>query len=348
MTLSVETIERSDPLHLQPWLISRCKRIFNPASTFWNRMTYLFPRVNPYDLPRGSDITERYGVYTDDSNGIRKTGEVEVRAMYEAAGFVSMEDWRCGPTAYGENWVGVSLVKPERRGSELMIPYAGLAQLNLKDEKRVKINGLIPLDGIGPGKNTLPVSSENGVVTIAMRREGRAFDHAISFYNVKIASGKTDYLRDELIPVAPWCRDRIGLTGLPIDLPTGSGQKSRQLWMLHGVRKTPRGSYDEYEYEYALGLGVRTELPRGRVVWQITEKALYTHDQVRKAIEDIGITPEDRDPHKRVIYSTGVSRTNGHITIALSFGDWATFRVVEKTSALTEAVQRSELIARAA
>lgn len=349
MAKPIETLERRSPLKIQPWLVSRHERMFNPALAYWNGRIFLFPRVNPYDVPENySDVTDKYGVYTETSNGTHKTSEVRVRAMYEAAGFVSMEDWRCGETTHGENWVGVSLVRDEsKKGSpKLLLPYAGLARLNVKNHNRVSIDKFMPLDDIGPAKNILPVSSENGLVIVAGRRERRAFDHTISFYEISTSSGKADYLRDEVIPTAPWCPDKVGLTGSPIILEPEFGQKSRQLWILHGSAKTGRGTYDEYEY--AVGAGIRTVDQRGRINWQVTQQGLYTHPQTGEAIGDLGINPEDRDPTKKVVYSTGVLRTNGHLIIALSFGDWATFKVVERTADLIEAVKKSELLARAA
>ncbi|OGE37035.1 hypothetical protein A3B45_04120 [Candidatus Daviesbacteria bacterium RIFCSPLOWO2_01_FULL_39_12] len=319
--MPTEIVSNHIPCQIEPWIGPEGDEVafFNATLAKVNGHTVLLGRIVVEEtLPGQVDMSPFLGVVVENGGGYAERVKIiDLSPWRRKLRVINIEDFRLGEVdENGSALAGINVVVGTRKGDPS--PFPGIAVIrNLHRPDDIEIEEMFVLKE-EEGKNTLITSkASNPLVEGFYRPDGEKFNHVFAHFTYNRATEEQTVSYEYIEHPPKYGRERMGLTGLPIELPTQPGEESRQLFIVHGSR--PR-SY--ISFEYGIGRAVRIVDKEGKVRWIAEKNALLLPVEVNR--------PRFFD--KRPLYSTGhVTQVdeNGDawLIIAASYNDEAVAKV---------------------
>lgn len=317
-----EIVSSRIPCRIEPWIGPELGEVafFNATPAKVNGHTVLLGRiVVEKTLPGQVDISPFLGVAVENGGGYaERIKRIDLSDWCRKLRVINIEDFRLGEVdADGSALAGINVVVNTGEGD--LLPLPGIAVIrNLHRPAEIEIEDMIVLAG-EVGKNTLVTSkASDPLIKGFFRPDGEKYNHVFAHFTYNRATGEQTVAYESIENPPKYGRGRMGLTGLPIELPAQPGEKSRQLFILHGNR--PR-SY--IEWEYGIGRALRIVDKEGDVKWIAEKEALLLPER----------TGRPRFGNKLTLYSTGhiteVDKNgDAWLIIAVSYNDRAINKVI--------------------
>lgn len=221
-------------------------------------------------FPGQVDINPFLGVAVENGEGYTKRlKRIDLSYWCRRLRVTNIEDLRLGEVdENGSALAGINVVVNTR--DRYPSPFPGIAVIsNLHRPADIKIEDILVLKG-EEGKNTLITSRASApLIEGFYRPEGEKSNYVFAHFTYDRKTGEQIVTYEYIKNPPKYGRGRMGLTGLPIELPAQPEEESRQLFIVHGSR--PR-SY--IEWEYGIGRALRIVDKKGNVEWIAEKEAL--------------------------------------------------------------------------